>query len=223
MHKFSVFKYFKNEDHLKSFVNRGEVMFNTLASFLICEDESRRDYLEDSNIYRPSDGLQIMLTRTQQKLTDSRALISKVKNPNRVFIFCTSTENNAYLYRKFSAVGCVEIFNVDAFKERVLRVMKKPIHNIKNQTLLADLVSYYDHEQDSGTRHACPDQIIMSKHKFFSEEREFRFAFAKDKDSFDVNNVDYSLSNQIVLPNLVGNGKKLILGNLSGIVRVTKL
>ena len=195
-------------------------MFNPLSYFLSCEDESRRDYLEDSNIYKPSDGLQITLTRTQQKLTDHRALISKVKNPNSVFVFCTSTENSDYLYKKFSAVGCVEILNLDAFKKRILRVIKKPIHNIKNQTLLADSVSYYDHEQESGTRHACPDQIIMSKLTNFSKEKEFRFAFAKAKNAFDVNNVNYSLSHEIVPSNSAGNGKKLTLGGLTDIVRI---
>jgi hypothetical protein len=222
MHNFSVFKYFGQKQHLESFARKGEVMFNTLLYFLSCEDEARRDYLEDSNIYRPSNGLQITLTKTQQKLTDPRALISKVKNPHRVFIFCSSTENSDYLYKKFSAVGCVEIFNLNEFKKRVLRAIKQPIHNIKNQTLLADTVSYYDHEQESGTRHACPDQIIMSKLMNFSEEKEFRFAFAKDKNAFDVNNVDYLLSSGIVPSNLAGNGKKLTLGDLTDIVRVIR-
>lgn len=222
MHNFSVFKYFGQKQHLESFVSKGEVMFNTLSYFLSCEDEARRDYLEDSNIYRPSNGLQITLTKTQQKLTDPRALISKVKNPHRVFVFCTSTENSDYLYQKFSAEGCVEILNLDQFKKRMLHVIKKPIHNIKNQTLLANAVSYYDHQQEVGTRHACPDQIIMSKLMNFSEEKEFRFAFAKDKNAFDVNNVDYSLSSGIVPSNLVGNGKKLILGDLTDIVRVIR-
>lgn len=197
-------------------------MFNTLSYFLLCEDEARRDYLEDSNIYRPSDGLQITLTKTQQKLIDPRALISKVKNPHRVFVFCTSTENSDYLYQKFSAKGCVEILDLNEFKKRISRVMKKPIHNIKSTTLLAGNVSYYNHEQESGTRHACPDQIIMSKLISFSQEREFRFAFAKDRNAFDVNNVEYSLSSGIVLSNLVGNGKKLTLGNLTDIVRVIR-
>lgn len=220
IHNVSVFKYFGNKQHLESFVNKGEVMFNTLSYFLSCEDQVRRDYLEGSNVYRPPEGLQITLTETRQTLLDTRVFISKINKPHRVFVFCTSTENSDYLYKKFSATGCVEILNLDAFKKRILHEIKKPIHNIKNKTLLSDAVSYYDSEQEPSARHACPDQIIMSKTLPFSDEKEYRFSFAKDQNAFDVNNIDYSLSNKVLSSNSIGNGKKLILGELTDIVKI---
>ncbi|NBX02476.1 MAG: hypothetical protein EBR02_00130 [Alphaproteobacteria bacterium] len=92
---------------------------------------------------------------------------------------------------------------------------------IKNPTLLSGAVDYYSHENVPGTRNSCPDQIIMSKliAPFFSE-KEYRFAFAKDKNAFDVNNLNYLLTHQ--MQPFVGKHAHQVItvGNLSDICRV---
>ena len=216
----SIFKYFSQKQHLDSFLKNGEVLFNTLSYFLSCEDPTRMDELEDSNIYKPTDGLQITLTKSQQQLVDHRGLISKVKNPHRVFVFCASLKLSEKLSSKFCSVGCVEIFDVKEFVGRIKRRIKKPAHNIKNQELLSGKVDYYNLAQEPGARHACPDQIIMSKIESFSDENEYRIAFAKDANAFAVNNVNYYLANSPIPSTNVGTPKKLILGDLTDIARV---
>ncbi len=61
-------------------------------------------------------------------------------------------------------------------------------------------------------------EIVMR----FSEEKEFRFAFAKDGTAFDVNNVDYFLTDNVPPANVSSKGKKLILGDLSDIVKIVR-
>ena len=176
--------------------------------------------MEDSNIYKPADGLQITLTESQQQLVDHRGFISKVKNAHRVFVFCTSLEFSERLSQKFCSVGCIEIFDIDEFNRRLKKCIRNPAHNIKNQELLSGKVDYYNLALGSGTRHACPDQIIMSKIERFSDEKEYRIAFAKDPNALAVNNVDYYLSNSPITSSKAGTPKKLILGNLTDIARV---
>ena len=54
----------------------------------------------------------------------------------------------------------------------------------------------------------------------FSDEKEYRIAFAKDANAFAVNNVDYYLANSPIPSTKVGTPKKLILGDLTDIARV---
>ncbi|MFZ4125414.1 MAG: hypothetical protein ACOYJ2_05015 [Rickettsiales bacterium] len=218
--KNSVFKYFSQKPNLDNFLKNGEVFFNTLSYFLSCEDPIRRDEIEDSNVFKPVNGLQITLTDSQQQLVDHRGWISKIPNAHRVFVFCTSLELSEKLSQKFGSVGCVEIFDIEEFNRRLKKRIRNPAHNIKNQEFLSGKVDYYNLVLESGPRHACPDQIIMSKIERFSDEKEYRIAFAKDANAFAVNNVNYYLANSPIPSTKVGTPKKLILGDLTDIARV---
>ena len=62
----------------------------------------------------------------------------------------------------------------------------------------------------------------MSKQShLFSVEKEYRFAFAKDINAFEVNNVDYSMASEV--PPFIGQHPHQILrlGDLTDICRVT--
>ena len=219
----SIYKYFNNVGFRDRFINAGEVYFNSLSYFLSCEDKSRRDNTENANLYKPANGLQITKLHSQQTFTDARTLISTIKNPNRVFVYCTSNELSEVLFKRFSATTCVEIFNLPEFQKRLQKSLKNRarLGIIKNTTLLNGSVDYYNSENEPDTSHAWPDQIIMAKQSNpFSVEKEYRFAFAKDKNAFDVNNVDYSLGAEVQPFMGQHTHQVLHLGNLSDICKV---
>jgi len=218
--KNSVFKYFSQKQHLQEFLEDGVVFFNTLSYFLSCEDLARRDVTEDANVYMPADGLDITITTTNQKLKDSRALVSRVKQPDRVFVFCASIELSENLFHKFGAAGCVEIPDVEEFRSRIKRHLIKSAHNIKNKEILFGKIEYYGFEEVPKARYACPKQIIMSKSSRFSDEKEYRVAFAKDVGAFDSCNVNYTLAHGLEINEAIGKPKKFILGSLSDIAKV---
>jgi hypothetical protein len=218
--KYSVFKYFCDKSHLEKFLHNGEVFFNTLSYFLSCEDLARIDITEDANVYMPSNGLEITISANNQKLKGHRGLISRVRRPDRVFVFCTSLELSKTLFQKFGADGCIEISDVQEFSNRISRHLRKSAHNIKNRKILSDNVEYYDFDEEPGVRYVCPDKIIMSKNKRFSDEKEHRIAFAKDADAFAVNNVNHTLTDTLEINAAPGVPKKLILGGLSDIAKV---
>lgn len=213
-----IYKYFDKEDHLQNFIDNGEVMFNQLSYFLYCEDKARRDGAEDSNIFRPENGLEITNLTTRVQFIDKSAFISQIKNPHRVFVFCTSTEYSDYLYKKFNSVGCIRI-DLEKFKNKIRTQLLHHSVSVKNKIILADKICYYSEDNSHGTRYACPDKIIMSKLLSFADESEYRFAFAQDKDAFEVNNVNLFIANERAPLSEIKKpiGKLLTLGNLSEI------
>ena len=217
------YKYFGNPEFQNDFLNQGRIYFNSLSYFLTCEDKQRQDRTEHTNLYKPSDGLKVTTVNPQQTLIDERALISTVRRPDRIFVFCTSTEYSKALIERFNASGCVEILDLTEFRKRLQTALDKKIRLgiVKNKTLLSGNIDYYDSESEPGARHACPDKIIMSKPiQPFSIEKEYRFAFAKDKNAFDVNEINYYLAHQA--PPYVGQNahQTLEVGKLTDICRV---
>jgi hypothetical protein len=218
-----LFKYFSKHEYAENFISKGEVYFNSLSYFLSCEEVSKRDPYEDVNVYKPVNGLQVTKVSSHEKFVDPRTLISRLNNPHRIFVFCTSAVLNEQLWKKFNSVSCVEITNREKFKERIAEAIVKPILRLKNKTLLAGEVEYFNSQDEPGTRHACPDQIVMSKIDEFSHEKEYRFAFAIDKEAFDVDNVSYSLAYDVESPTYTIDYKVIRLGNLSDICRITSV
>lgn len=54
--------YFGMAEYLENVVRGGEVLFNPLSYFMVCEDQVRREYLEDSSVARPVDCLRDTIT-----------------------------------------------------------------------------------------------------------------------------------------------------------------
>lgn len=206
---------------MRSFIDKGEVMFNPLSYFLSCEDKSRRDEFEGANWYMPPDGLVLTNVETKQNIIFNGGFASQIDS-NRVFIFCASIEFSELLYKKFGSIGCVEILDLEKFKRLIRSQVKHRMLSIKNKECLVGEVSYYNPELPSGTRYACPDQIIMSKRICYSYEKEFRIAFAQDKNAFAVDKPQYSLTRNFLSHSVEARGKKLILGNLSTITKVIR-
>ncbi|MES2802461.1 MAG: hypothetical protein V4654_08225 [Bdellovibrionota bacterium] len=218
-----LYRYFGQKNYLESFIEQGEIFFNSLSYFLSCEDESRRDTTEDACIYIPEKGLITHNKTTGKSFTlTNQKFISQVNRANHIFVFCTSTTFDDQLSKKFQAPGCVEILDVSAFKDRMQAAVEElyDAKELQNKTLLSGQIDYYDPANPPGTRHACPDQIVMSKPKSFLDEQEYRFAFAEHADAFDVNNVRYFLSNTIQPSTKTDNYKILKLGSLTDICRI---
>ncbi len=221
-----IYKYFSKQCHLQSFLENGEIYFNSLSYFLSCDDDSRRDRSEDVTLYRPKSGLVGNIVTTGKPFAlPAQQLISRVNASDSIFVFCTSAEFSVRLYQKFNAEGCIEISNPDEFKERLQAKINELVDggNGANKTLLAGRIEYYDSAESPGARHACPDQIVMAKPDHFSDEAEFRFAFAKDQNAFDVNNVQYSISSELDAPNAASRHLSLRLGSLTDICQVRSI
>lgn len=220
-----IYKYFSQIKYQNSFLDKGEVCFNSLSYFLSCEDNARKDITEGASLYRPFGGL-VGNSSTGGSFVTSKALISQIKRPDRFFIFSTSMELSDSLYNKFRSVGAVEISDIEEFNRMLRHGIQEKIRKfiIKNPNLISGRVDYYNYENEPETRHARPDIIAMSKlaHPNFTMEKEYRFLFAKDRDAFNVNNVNHSLASEISL--MQGPHPKIILnlGSLHDICKVVR-
>lgn len=217
-----IYKYFGEKKHLNSFLEDGEVYFNSLSFFISCEDKSRRDNEEGTCIYRPTGGLLVTNLTTQKTFTLPGQFNSKIKSPDRIFVFCVSNDLSKDLYQKFRAQGCIEILDAEEFKRRLQSQITEAHRQGKlgSDQLMAGPVSYFPLNEEPGTRHACPDQIVMAKSEDYKDEKEFRFAFSLDAGAFDVNNVEYSLSPSSVPTNSGLASQTFRLGSLVDICKV---
>jgi len=217
----TIYKYFSQMGHLKNFVEQGEVYLNSLSYFLACEDISRRDETENLNVYRPTNGLQINNLTIGKTFSIPAQLNSQIKGANRIFIFCTSSELSPYLFKKFGAYGCVEISSVDIFRNR-LRSKFEEFFGATHESgaFLADHVSYYDIAAEPGVRHACPDQIVMTKPQNFDDEKEYRFALTSDASLFKVHEVQYTISSGVQSQLIDHRSVVLKLGSLLDICKI---
>ncbi len=212
-----LYKYFGCDEHMRAFL-KGQVYFNSLSYFITTEDESRRDEGENMNVYEPDGGLKITKI-TGEKIVLPASLISRVRDPQNYFVFCTSKEKSRKLRDNFNAVEIVKIHNLFEFRKRVkraiVRLRRKCI--IKSGRLLEGPVEYYSAEGLPGARHACPDKIIMAKLDVFEYQKEYRFAFAKRKNAFAVYRVNYSIEDEVLCRGYPKENEVLNLGNLSDI------
>jgi len=94
--------------------------------------------------------------------------------------------------------------------------------SIKNKTLLADTVVYYDHSAPPENRYAFPELIVMSKTKYFEDEKEYRFAFSRDKNAFEQNKIRYSITKNILQSDNQIHFKEIKLGDLSDICKIIR-
>jgi hypothetical protein len=208
-----IYRYFSSKEFCDEFLFRGKVLFRPRSYFLACEDESRRDSTEASNIFAPEDGLKITKLNYNENLTLDIQLISSIPNPDQVFIYCSSTQFSAALFERFNAVYCIKI-NRKKFECRVKEHLQK---NFKYKFVYAGkAIDYYDPALPPDTRHADPERIVFSKPKHFEIESEFRFTFSQNPDAFNVNNVSCVLTNNHSRPtsNIPGNDFFLEIGNV---------
>jgi hypothetical protein len=122
-------------------------------------------------------------------------LISKVRHPGRIYVYCTSLTKSRVLVERFKAPYCIEILDTEEFSRRLRMKLKNPIERMRNRTLLSGAIEYKTESNQGGTDHALPEKIIYSKPLRFQIETEYRHAFTKDRVGFDAYQVEYKMGN----------------------------
>lgn len=186
----SLYKYLPYQ-YAERFVSKGEVLFRSLSYFLACEHDERGDNMEGIRVYEPQTGLEIT-KQTGEKLRMKGAFRSSVKEPDKIFIFSTSTLLSIDLAQKFQADACIEIAGIGTFMAR-LRTALRRMHRAKLKTLIHGKVTYYRTENPPEEVWALPDRIVLHKPQRFARQQEYRIAFSTRADAFDFENVNVAL------------------------------
>ena len=172
-------------------VANGEVLFRSLSFFLACEHDGRGDDLEGTRAYEPATGLEIT-KQTGEKFRMQGSFRSSIKEPDKLFIYSTSTQLNKDLALKFESNACVEIADIDTFVARLRTALRrKP--QAKPKTLIHGKVTYYRTENPPEEVWALPERIVMHKPGRFADQCEYRFAFSTKADAFEFENVNLTL------------------------------
>jgi hypothetical protein len=169
----------------------GEVMFRSLSYFLACEHDERGDDLEGTRSYEPATGLEIT-KQTGEKVRMQGSFRSSVREPDKLFIYSTSTLLSANLALKFQADTCVEIADIGTFVARLKTALRRR-PRAKLKTLIHGKVTYYRTENPPEEVWALPDMIVMHKPQRFADQCEYRFAFSTKADAFEFENVNLTL------------------------------
>ncbi len=180
-----LYKYIPNQ-YLNDFVRKGKVLFRALSYFRDYEDaQIRGDEFEGTKLHRPERGLEIMLTKTQERIVLPHSFESAA-NEDDIFVFCLSTVLSAELAVQFKVNSCVEIHQPANFISKIRAALAlRP--SIKDKTLIHGEVNYYTKEDPPIVAWALPERIAMSKLQTYASQHEYRFAFAVN-DAFRVKN-----------------------------------
>jgi hypothetical protein len=194
-----LYKYLKLE-YATAMMDRGDLMFSTLAWFQNLEDRERGDEFEGTHKYFPVGGLEVTRTGRDGKphppvkfTRPSDSLQSKAKGRAHIFIYSTSLRQGLTQFGDATAPSvCVEIYDPGKFLARVRSVLRQ-IPTAKAATLIHDEVRYYSFADPPGNVYALPDRLTMHKHEGFRSQYEYRFAFGTKRDVFDFEHIDYLL------------------------------
>lgn len=216
----SLYKYL-SERHVDAFVREGVILFRALSYFRDYEDaQIRGDEFEGTRLHRPLGGLEIRLTKTQQKVVLPHSFESTA-NENDIFVFCLSTILNADLAAQFQADACVEIVNPTRFLAGIRAALaRRP--SIKSKMLVHGGVRYYTPDEPPIVDWALPEKITMAKLSAYASQKEYRIAFAIDG-AFTVENTKLRLVSpgERRAPRAVSHPERILkLGSLAKICKV---
>jgi len=216
----SLYKYLP-EQYVRPLLHEGAVLFRTLSYFRDYEDgQVRGDKFEGTKIYRPTNGLEITLAATQEKIVLPYSFESSAHEDD-IFVFCLSTLFSVELATQFKSNVCVEIRNPALLISKTRGALaRRP--SIKNKLLVHGEVKYYQPHEPPIVDWALPERIAMSKLELFRPQQEYRIAFGING-AFDVGNTRLNLiapGNH--RPNRISAypERQFKLGNISKICRV---
>jgi len=181
----SLYKYLP-EQFVRPLLREGAVLFRTLSYFRDYEDaQVRGDEFEGTKLYRPTNGLEVTLVETQEKVVLPHSFESSAHEDD-IFVFCLSTILSQELATQFKTNVCVEIQNPALFISKIRGALsRRP--SIKNKMLVHGEVKYYEPHEPPIVDWALPERIAMSKLEPFRPQQEYRIAFSVNG-AFDVEN-----------------------------------
>jgi hypothetical protein len=209
-------------------IERGELMFSTLAWFQHYEDEQRGDRFEGTNKYFPIGGLEVTRHERNGKLhapvkftLAGMSLQSRATAHKHIFIYSTSLAPRLAFE---GANACVEIFDPSRFLSKLQSALER-VRAFKSNTLIHDAVKYYAFSAPPENVYALPHLLTLHKHTGFVGQHEYRFAFGIRTNVFNFEHVDcFLLREDETLP-LAGleptHHRKLVrLGSLNDCCRM---
>lgn len=181
----SLYKYLP-EQFVRPLLREGAVLFRTLSYFRDYEDaQVRGDEFEGTRLFRPTNGLEVTLVETQEKVVLPHSFESSAHEDD-IFVFCLSTILSPELAAQFKTNVCVEIQNPALFISKIRGALsRRP--SIKNKMLVHGEVRYYEPHEPPIVDWALPERIAMSKLELFRPQQEYRIAFSVNG-AFDVEN-----------------------------------
>ncbi len=213
-----LYKYLPSQ-YVPAFIQQGAILFRPLSYYRDYEDSIRGDEYEGTRVHRPNEGLEITLTKNNEKILLPHTFESSA-NEDDIFIFCLSTQFSLDLAKQFNSDVCIEIYNPSRFlSELRAALIRRP--SIKDKKLIHGQVNYYSREDPATIDWALPEKIAMSKLQSFQSQQEYRIGFGV-KDAFRVENVTTRLvlPNQRQVPKGLKTERILKLGNLKKICRI---
>ncbi len=184
----AIFKYFTEEAHALAFINKGELMMQSLSHFRALEDEEvRGDRHDGVLIYAPPDG--VAMNMEDGRTVTVQSFNSTVRQ-NDIFVYCTSHRLSAELAKEFGPF-CVEISDPEVLVRR-LKLRAHPTSQFDYEQLVSGPVDYRAHDRKPGVDWTLPERLVLMKPDGFARQNEFRIAVGK-RGTFDVGNVGLTI------------------------------
>jgi hypothetical protein len=162
-------------------VERGEMMWSTLAWFQNEEDPARGDQFDATRRHFPTGGLQVKRIERDGRPDGAQFTMPSHGNQWRPIqskhIFIYSTTLDQYLVLGDPAANtCVEIFDPAQLIRRVRTTLE--LHRkARPDTLIHDAVRYWCADAPPAEVWALPHRLAMQKHHDHAAQQEYRFAF----------------------------------------------
>lgn len=163
--------------HARSMLECGELLFSNLTRFKQMEHEARGDVLEGCHVDNPDNDVTFTNLTTGRTFSGPFSFRNSVRD-EKGFVYCTAREFDEGLYRAFNADRCVEIINVGAFVQRVRAAVRR-LNFIDPVGLLHGPVTYFRPNAPCEVDVSVGANIPFLKHSDFSDQNEYRFAFAR--------------------------------------------
>lgn len=171
-----LFKYLPSK-YLDAFIGNGEVLFRSLSYFRNYEEmQVRGDRHEGKRVFTPTAGLEITKVGTGERFHIQGAFESTVQDRD-IFVFCMSKMLSPELAEEFKADVCVELTEPAYLIARVRAALQLRGWGRKSR-LLHGPVNYYSPEVQPLAEWAVPERIVMHKTCDYSDQAEYRLAFA---------------------------------------------
>ncbi|MNF41761.1 hypothetical protein D3C84_227950 [compost metagenome] len=218
-----LYKYLPSK-YLDAFVDRGEVLFRSLSYYSNYEEmQVRGDRNEGKRVFSPSGGLEVTNTTTG-KTSQLRGTFESTVRDREIFVFCMSHELSSRLATEFTADVCVEIMEPALFLSRIRSALQLRKW-VKQGRLLHGSVDYYSPETEPLAEWAVPERMVMRKTTDYTDQAEYRLAFARGN-ALQLENVvtQIKTGQDITQPTLVEHPQHTLkLGNLKKLCKVHRI